>query len=340
MVSDSVLFLTTSLLTSVLLKDYSMNSSRASTLIDCFNYERGICEAKEVSKMEDTARVRILEYIKTNLNGSSRINISELSKQCGVSRQRIWQLLEKIGETRHKRIAKKATTCQHCGVLISRYATNCKRHAKVFKEKKEGSFYQCRICKEYKLLERFSKNKSLKSGYENRCLVCRAAWQREYSKTSKGKNTNQYNKTFLSHHPERIRAYYQVNRAIKNGTLIKPSQCSEPNCIDSRVVAIHKDYFDPLNVIWLCKLHSLRTNIDRKEYRPNLFEEDFRSFVFLRVGHYNSPGRWLAAIKKHYQITSLSSKLFRTAYEEHKSIDGLGPRFRKTAQEYLKSRGY
>jgi hypothetical protein len=297
--------------------------------------------------MEDTAKTRIVNHIRqlddaaliSNGCISERINIAELSRECGVSRQRVWQVLERIKETRHKRATKISNACLYCGTPISRYATNCKRHAKPFEEKKEGGWYTCRICKERKPLEQFSKNKRLKSGYENRCLVCRAAWQRDYARSSMWKNTKNHSKTFLSKHPERTRAYYQINKALKKGVLVKPAVCEKADCSQTRLSAIHRDYSDPLNVVWLCKLHSKRMDIEVKEYRPNLFEEDFRSFVFWRVQHYNSPGRWLAAIKKHYKVTNLSASLFRTAYEEHENIDGLGPRFTKTAGVYLHERG-
>ena len=295
--------------------------------------------------MEDTAKTQILDYIQkldsdlVNNNGSDHINITTLSEKFGVSKQRVWQLLERIGETRHKR-KKKSNTCQNCGTKISRYATNWKRHSKPFEEKKTGHSYQCRICKETKPLEEFSRNKKLKSGYENRCLECRATWQREYSRASKWKNAKKYNETFLSNHPERTRAYYQINRAIKKGVIIKLEVCEATGCTVPKVSAIHRDYADPLNVAWLCRLHARRIRIKKKEFRPNLFEEDFRSFVFWKVNHYNSPGRWLSAIKRHYGVTSLSVSTFMTAYQERKNIGGLGPRFTTPALEYIQKRGY
>ena len=294
--------------------------------------------------MEDTTKTKILEHIQkldrsNGNNGADHLNIAELSKQFGVSKQRVWSVLKGIGETRYKK-KKKANTCQNCGVVISRYATNCKRHAKSFEEKKEGNSYQCRICKETKPLEEFSRNRKLRSGYENRCLECRAAWQRKYSRASKWKNAKRYNETFLSNHPERTRAYYQTNSAIQKGVITKPETCEATDCTVTKVSAIHRDYAEPLNVAWLCRLHARRTKIKKKEFRPNLFEEDFRSFVFWKVNHYNSPGRWLSAIKLHYNVTNLSVSMFITAYQDRKEIGGLGPRFTKTALEYIQERGH
>ncbi len=49
----------------------------------------------------------------------------------------------------------------------------------------------CNVCGETKPLDKFYKNKSYKSGVENRCNVCRAQWFREY----RARDKEAYNKT-------------------------------------------------------------------------------------------------------------------------------------------------
>lgn len=64
---------------------------------------------------------------------------------------------------------------------------------------------------------------------------------------------------YLRKHPERVTAYDKVRTALRNGTLVRPSTCSEcQHKIQprrdgrSRIQAHHEDYSKPLAVIWLC----------------------------------------------------------------------------------------
>lgn len=53
-------------------------------------------------------------------------------------------------------------------------------------------------------------------------------------------------------HPEKVKAYDAVHRAVKSGVLIK-GPCEI--CGSKKVQAHHEDYSKPLDVIWLCSLH-------------------------------------------------------------------------------------
>lgn len=60
----------------------------------------------------------------------------------------------------------------------------------------------------------------------------------------------------------KIRVRQKAWRATKNGTLVRPGECS--NCHNScKPEEHHPDYSKPLHVIWLCKkchihLHAMR----------------------------------------------------------------------------------
>ena len=207
-------------------------------------------------------------------------------------------------------------------------------HGKPSDTRKEGFNYICRLCGKYKPLEQFVKNKKSKSGYETRCLACRANWQREYTQTNKGRSSHrQANKKLADQHPERTRAYYRVHRALKQGVLIKASQCEDLDCTVNQVQAFHTDYTQPLNVRWLCRLHAKRMQGLAKEYMPNPIEMRYRQFVSSYVGYSNSSGRWIAVLKAQYG--ELTHTILIDALRRHNDIQGLGRKFRSTTKAFL-----
>jgi hypothetical protein len=50
----------------------------------------------------------------------------------------------------------------------------------------------------------------------------------------------------------RRRAYLEYNKALKDGTLYRPSTCSECGC-KGAMDGHHHDYAEPLAVEWLCR---------------------------------------------------------------------------------------
>jgi hypothetical protein len=57
---------------------------------------------------------------------------------------------------------------------------------------------------------------------------------------------------YIEKYPERVKANRKVRYAILKGELTKqPCQV----CDAIKVIAHHKDYTKPLDVIWLCELH-------------------------------------------------------------------------------------
>jgi len=279
--------------------------------------------------VELNTRQQLEKYIVDHPLG--RINTAELSRAFGVSRQRICNLFDSMGETRHHRIAIANNHCQSCKKIISKKATFCRTHAKIL-ERHPGKYYQCRACKAYKLLEYFAKSNISFSGYETRCLECRAEWQRNYYRTDKGKESHVKTTRALSQkHPERQRAYYQVYKALKNGTLIK-EVCFQ--CEDSNTQAVHSDYRHPLNVIWTCLTCRSDIPTTKIEYTSNPLEEGFRDFIRIKIGKTNGLGRWLEIIKQHYQIDFITNQIFITSIEDYKDIEGLGKQYKNLASQY------
>ena len=277
---------------------------------------------------ELTTRQQLEKYIIDNPTG--KINIAELSRQLGTTRQNIHSILNRLGETRHHRLPSLPNHCQTCRKPISKSATFCRPHAKII-ERQEGTYYQCRLCKEYKVLEQFAKSNIAFSGYETRCLDCRAEWQRNYYRTDKGKQSHVKTTRALSQkHPERQRAYYQVYKALKNGSLIKEScfKCNDPN-----TQAVHSNYRNPLNVTWACL--TCRSSAPTPEsYAPNPLEDGFREFIKNKIGKTNGLGRWLEIIKQHYSISFLTAQIFITSINEYRNIEGLGRQYKVLASQY------
>ena len=278
---------------------------------------------------ELTIRQQLEKYLVDHPIG--RINTAELARNFNVTRQHICHQLDILGEQRHHRSPPITSYCKSCGIVISKNATYCRPHAKIV-ERLPGKHYQCSACKKYKVLEEFAKSSIAHSGYETRCLSCRAEWQRNYYRTEKGKDSHvKATRALLQKHPERQRAYYQVYKAIKNGVLQKEScyKCGDPNS-----QAIHSDYRNPLLVTWACL--TCRSGIDtpKIDYIPNPLEDGFREFTKATIGKTNGLGRWLAIIKQHYNTSFITSQIFIQSIKDYKNIDGLGRQYKILAAQY------
>ncbi len=78
--------------------------------------------------------------------------------------------------------------------------------------------------------------------------------RRKYSREHKPKRT-----------PIRQRAHNAVQRAVRSGKLIKPSECNRCGTDQVRIVGHHADYNKPLDVEWLCDLCHLRHHASKGE---------------------------------------------------------------------------
>lgn len=86
-----------------------------------------------------------------------------------------------------------------------------------------------------------------------RCEPCRAAhaaYHRAYKSGPARERESERVRAYIARHPERRAAWQAVDRALRNGQLIKPSRCACGR--NARVNAHHDDYARPLDVLWLC----------------------------------------------------------------------------------------
>ena len=286
------------------------------------------------SLLSGTAQEKIERYLELNPD-LERINTAKLADllELGVTRQRVAQVLNKLGDVRHKRTAKTKKVCPVCEEPITRNATACRKHSHQQDNRIEGYKYRCKLCNKFKTLSEFTRSKRSPSGYEHRCLECRAAWQRNYNKTRKGREKHKKAvKSLIDKHPERRRAYYQVFKAIKNKTLVK-LPCE--SCGEEKTQAVHTDYNRPLDVRWFCRLCASRVQTAITPYTPNKIEEAYREFINANQESNNISGKWLATLKRHYGVSSINEQTLKTALSDVEHIPGIGKGFYELTKEFL-----
>lgn len=82
----------------------------------------------------------------------------------------------------------------------------------------------------------------------------RREYQRKYRQTEKYRAYNrQLQRAWKKLNPHIAKAHLAVFWAIKEGTLIRPSKCSQ--CDEGgKIEAHHADHLKPLDVTWLCTI--------------------------------------------------------------------------------------
>jgi len=85
------------------------------------------------------------------------------------------------------------------------------------------------------------------------CYKCHYARIAKYRKTVVGRQkVIELRKIMDKKYPEKYRARYLVNNAIKKGLINKPTSCSTCEVEASRIEGHHFDYSKPLEVMWFC----------------------------------------------------------------------------------------
>ena len=282
--------------------------------------------------LEGTPKEAIQRYLELNIP-LKRINTSELSKLVGVTRQRVSQILDELGEIRHKRMGQVIKNCPICDVEITKNANACRKHSHKKDSRIEGYKYRCKTCNKFKSLSEFTRSKRSPSGYEHRCLVCRADWQRDYNRTRQGREKHKkVVKALINKHPERRRAYYKVFKAIKDGVLVK-QPCEI--CATPKTQAIHTDYTQPLNVKWLCRLCASRGDTDIATYMPDQLEDKYREYINSNQNSNNISGKWIAAIQKYYNVKAIDKPTLSESLKNYKDIPGLDKKYVNLTSQFL-----
>ena len=138
---------------------------------------------------------------------------------------------------------------------------NC-RYCKT--DKPIDEFYQSAIrkngtgdCKEC-IRSRVRANRAKNAGYykqfdrDRANLPHRGQARKEYAQTEQGKEVAlNNNRAWRSRNPASYQAHSMVNNAVRDGKLVKPSECEICND-ETALHGHHCDYNKPLDVMWLC----------------------------------------------------------------------------------------
>lgn len=109
----------------------------------------------------------------------------------------------------------------------------------------------CNKCERLLDTKLFNKSSERKDGLQSNCRECKRSFIRDYDRRN-AKKRNAAQKIRRHLHPEKLKAYNAVQKALKVGTITK-SPCEI--CEEPKAHAHHEDYSKPLDVMWLCPLH-------------------------------------------------------------------------------------
>ena len=133
---------------------------------------------------------------------------------------------------------------------------------------------RCFKCGAIKPLDEFYKHSQMRDGHFNKCKECAKndvtshrdeniekvrLYDNQRSKlTHRKQYARKHTIDYRKHNPEKYHAHSLVNNAVRDGRLIKPTECEICGEQYQVLHAHHKDYNKPLEVEWLCPVcHSL-----------------------------------------------------------------------------------
>lgn len=127
----------------------------------------------------------------------------------------------------------------------------------------------CKRCLQAKPVGEFYVHKAMASGHLSFCKDCTKGRVREHREANIDR-IQAYDRERLkdperlarcgasasawrTSHPDKSKAQYAVNNAVRDGRLIKPPCCEDCGKSECRIEGHHEDYDQPLAVRWLCK---------------------------------------------------------------------------------------
>lgn len=111
---------------------------------------------------------------------------------------------------------------------------------------------KCYICKKYKPLSEFYKDRSRSNNVASRCKSCHY----EYTKKRK-RDRREYFRKYREKNKEKLRAKWKLQYAIRKGKISR-GKCEV--CGKLNAEAHHDDYSKPYDVRWLCHKHHMNNH--------------------------------------------------------------------------------
>lgn len=133
-------------------------------------------------------------------------------------------------------------------------------------------FKCCFKCREEKPRSEFYKHPQMGDGMLGKCKECtkrdarvtrraRLEHYRAYDRARGSRRSADDQREYRKRNPEKYRAHNQLNNAVRDARIAKPSECER--CGSTRAIhGHHHDYSKPLDVEWLCAAchHSLHAD--------------------------------------------------------------------------------
>lgn len=137
---------------------------------------------------------------------------------------------------------------------------------------------RCPQCGEIKPLTEFHKDSKRKDGLAFRCKVCAIKLAKAYNETHKERHKEErrkrgfinsethkrLNKEYAKRFPERVRANYLVNRAVRTKQIPPVKERACDCCGEAARHYHHPDYSKPLEVVPLCESCHRRAHSSQK----------------------------------------------------------------------------
>jgi hypothetical protein len=144
-------------------------------------------------------------------------------------------------------------TCFKCGGVFP--PSEFYRHAQMG----DGHLNKCKVCTKRDVKARYEVKREDPEWITQERARGREKFTRlGYAERYRGRDTRRHLEAWKARYPEKCKAQQAVANAVRDGRLVRPTQCQECGA-GGRIHGHHPDYSKPLEVMWLCpQCHGLQ----------------------------------------------------------------------------------